>query len=140
MATKKTAWAKFPHDQKAFDYAGDKLKKAWPALHEGDGEPYPDDKRAAGLLKTAGKAAPKGLVAAALASDLEHRAAFRRRDQLRQLPLGGERHDGKRHAASLTDKRGLDRTAAVSRQQILPLVSMVCGSDRNRRSMQRNGA
>lgn len=81
MATKKTAWAKFPHDQKAFDYAGDKLKKAWPALHEGDGEPYPDDKRAAGLLKTAGKAAPKGLVAAALASALQDAwRAFHRGD------------------------------------------------------------
>ena len=32
MATKKSSWAKFPHDAKAFDYAGDKLKKSWPAL------------------------------------------------------------------------------------------------------------
>ena len=68
MASKKSGWAKFPHDQKAFDFSGDKLKKAWPSLHSGDCEPYPDDKRAAALIKAAGKAAPKGLKAEELAS------------------------------------------------------------------------
>jgi hypothetical protein len=72
MAAKKSAgWAKFPHDAKAFDYAGDKLKKAWPALHAGACEPFPDDKRAAALLKAAGKAAPKGMAADALADALQ---------------------------------------------------------------------
>lgn len=71
MATKKSGWAKFPHDAKAYDYGGDKLKKAWPALHAGDAEPYPDDKRAAALIKAAGKAAPKGLDAATLAGQLQ---------------------------------------------------------------------
>jgi tetratricopeptide (TPR) repeat protein len=71
MATKKTSWAAFPHDAKAFDYDGDKLKKAWPRLHAGDQEPYPDDKRAAALVKAAGKAAPKGLAAADLAAALQ---------------------------------------------------------------------
>lgn len=71
MATKKSGWARFPHDAKAFDYGGDKLKKAWAALHAGDGEPFPDDKRAAALIKAAGKAAPKGLDAAALATQLQ---------------------------------------------------------------------
>ena len=71
MATKKSGWAKFPHDNKAFDYSGDKLKKAWPSLHAGDGEPFPDDKRAAALIKAAGKAAPKGLDNAALAERLQ---------------------------------------------------------------------
>src|SRR5690606_1744021 len=42
MAAKKSAWARFPHDAKGFDYAGDKLKKAWPELHAGDAEPFPD--------------------------------------------------------------------------------------------------
>lgn len=59
MAAKSSKWAAFPHDAKAFAYAGDALKKAWPALHAGDTEPYPDAKRAAALLKAAGKAAPK---------------------------------------------------------------------------------
>lgn len=71
MATKKTSWAKFPHDNKAFEVAGDKLKKAWPQLHAGDGELFPDDKRAAALIKAAGKSAPKGMDAAVLAERLQ---------------------------------------------------------------------
>ena len=67
----KTAWATFPHDAKAFAYAGEALKKAWPKLHAGDCEPFPDDKRAAALIKAAGKAAPKGLDAAGLAQALQ---------------------------------------------------------------------
>ena len=81
MAAKKSAWARFPHDAKGFDYAGDKLKKAWPALHAGDTEPFPDDKRAAALIKAAGKAAPKGLDATALAEALQEAwRAFHRGD------------------------------------------------------------
>jgi tetratricopeptide (TPR) repeat protein len=71
MATKKSGWAAFPHDAKAFDLAGDKLKKAWARLHAGDQEPFPDDKRAAALIKAAGKAAPKDKDAAALAQALQ---------------------------------------------------------------------
>ncbi|MDN5782087.1 MAG: hypothetical protein L0H23_08715 [Luteimonas sp.] len=67
----KTSWAAFPHDAKAYAYAGDALKKAWPKLHAGDCELFPDDKRAAALLKAAGKAAPK-LDAAALATALQN--------------------------------------------------------------------
>ncbi|MBP3985318.1 hypothetical protein J5837_12970 [Pseudoxanthomonas helianthi] len=70
MAAKSSKWAAFPHDAKAFAYAGDALKKAWPALHAGDAEPYPDAKRAAALLKAAGKSAPK-LDADALATALQ---------------------------------------------------------------------
>ena len=55
----KSGWAAFPHDAKGYAYAGDALKKAWPKLHAGDCEPFPDAKRAAALLKAAGKAAPK---------------------------------------------------------------------------------
>jgi tetratricopeptide (TPR) repeat protein len=78
----KTSWAAFPHDARAYAHAGDALKKAWPKLHAGDCERYPDDKRAAALLKAAGKAAPK-LDAAALAVALQdawrdfHRGAFK---------------------------------------------------------------
>ncbi len=67
----KTAWAAFPHDAKAFAYAGDALKKAWPKLHASDCEPFPDAKYAAILIKAAGKAAPKGLDADALADALQ---------------------------------------------------------------------
>lgn len=82
MATKKSGWAKFPHDAKAFDLAGDKLKKAWLALHAGDGEPFPDENRAAALLKSAGKKAPKDVDAKELSSQLQlawrafHRGEF----------------------------------------------------------------
>ena len=43
----KKAWAAFPHPDKAFQYDGAKLAKAWSALHAGDQEPYPDEKRVA---------------------------------------------------------------------------------------------
>ena len=77
MATK---WAAFPHDAKGFAYAGDALKKAWPQLHAGDCEPFPDAKHAAALIKAAGKAAPK-LDADALADALQDAwRAFHRGD------------------------------------------------------------
>lgn len=81
MAAKKSpAWAAFPHDAKAFQYAGDALKKAWPKLHAGDCEPFPDARHAAALLKAAGKLAPK-LDAEALATALQDAwRAFHRGD------------------------------------------------------------
>ena len=67
MATP-SRWAPFPHDAAGYAYPGDALKKAWPKLHAGDCEPWPDARRAAALLGSAGKAAPKldadGLAAA----------------------------------------------------------------------------
>ena len=47
----KSGWAPFPHPDNSFDYPGDKLAKAWPKLHAGDLEPFPDDKHVAKLLK-----------------------------------------------------------------------------------------
>ena len=82
MAAKKSAsgWAAFPHDAKAYAYAGDALKKAWPKLHAGDCEPFPDARRAAALLKATGKTAPK-LDADALAAALQDAwRAFHRGD------------------------------------------------------------
>lgn len=76
----KSSWAAFPHDAKGYAYAGDALKKAWPKLHAGDCEPFPDAKRAAALLKAAGKSAPK-LDAEALAEALQDAwRAFHRGD------------------------------------------------------------
>jgi tetratricopeptide (TPR) repeat protein len=40
---KKANWSKFPYPDKAYQYAGAALKKAWPRLHRGDCEPFPDD-------------------------------------------------------------------------------------------------
>lgn len=49
MASRK--WIAFPYPDKAFDFAGDKLAKAWKVLHAGDQEPFPDLKWAATALK-----------------------------------------------------------------------------------------
>ena len=43
----KKAWAAFAHPSKAFEYDGAKLARAWPVLHAGDLEPFPDEKRVA---------------------------------------------------------------------------------------------
>ena len=48
MAVKK--WTAYPHDANAFSYAGPALKKAWPRLHCGDGESYPDAKNIASAI------------------------------------------------------------------------------------------
>jgi len=66
----KAKWAAFPHADKAFDYAGDKLAKAWPKLHAGDQEPYPDTARVAALLKAHPKLG-KATEAAAIATKLQ---------------------------------------------------------------------
>ena len=72
MATKnKAGWAALPSAAPRFDFSGDALKKAWKDLHAGDREPFPDDKRAAALIKALGKSAPKGLDAGALADALQ---------------------------------------------------------------------
>jgi tetratricopeptide (TPR) repeat protein len=46
-----TQWSRFPYDQKPYTCAGEALRKAWPRLHAGDLEPYPD---AAALASLAG--------------------------------------------------------------------------------------
>ena len=71
MAKSKDSWAPYKSDAKAPDFGGDKLQRAWKQLHAGDGEPFPDEKRAASLINAAGKAAPKGLDAKALAAALQ---------------------------------------------------------------------
>jgi tetratricopeptide (TPR) repeat protein len=68
MAGKK-GWAAFPHDSKAFDYAGDKLAKNWGKLHAGDCETFPDEAHLSKLLKSnpkLGKAADAAKLAQAL--------------------------------------------------------------------------
>ncbi|WP_440222871.1 hypothetical protein ACQQ2N_17610 [Dokdonella sp. MW10] len=64
----KKAWTAFPYPDKAFDYAGAALAKAWPKLHAGDLEPFPDEAHVAALLE----ANPKlGKDAAAIATQLQ---------------------------------------------------------------------
>ena len=79
MAGKK--WAPFPHPDKAYDHAGDRLARAWKTLHAGDLEPWPDTARIAALLK---KNPKLGKDAAAVSGALReawreyHRGAFQR--------------------------------------------------------------
>ena len=42
---KTSAWSAFPHDHTPFEYNGNRLAQAWPALHRGDCEPFPDADR-----------------------------------------------------------------------------------------------
>lgn len=67
----KSAWAALPKGMQGFAFPGDVLKKAWPKLHAGDQEPFPDKKRATALIEAAGKQAPKGLDADSLAQALQ---------------------------------------------------------------------
>jgi len=63
----KSGWTAFPHPDKAYDYAGDKLAKAWPKLHAGDQEPFPDDRHIGKLIKSnPGIGKDSGKIAAAL--------------------------------------------------------------------------
>jgi len=63
----KKGWTAFPYPDKAFDYSGERLAKAWKDLHAGDQEPYPDEPHVATLLGRGGKAGKDvGATAAAL--------------------------------------------------------------------------
>jgi tetratricopeptide (TPR) repeat protein len=74
----KPRWAEFPHPDKAFDYSGDKLAKAWSKLHAGDQEPYPDEKHVGRLVKANAKL---GKDAAKIAAQLQDAwRAFHRGD------------------------------------------------------------
>ncbi len=62
----KKNWTPFSPANKAFEYAGDKLGKAWAKLHAGDQEPFPDDAHIGKLIKAnskLGKAAAAGKIA-----------------------------------------------------------------------------
>lgn len=43
-------WTPFPNPDPAFDYAGARLREAWPRLHAGDREPFPDRESVAELI------------------------------------------------------------------------------------------
>lgn len=86
----KAAWAKFPYDAKAFAYEGAALESAWPKLHAGDCEPFPDGKRATALLRSLGAAAPD-LDADGLSSALQDAwRAFHRGDFQRAFDIGSK--------------------------------------------------
>lgn len=53
-------WHAFPHDASGFEFEGDALRSAWPELHCGDCEPFPDPEHVAAVLETHPGAAPRG--------------------------------------------------------------------------------
>ncbi|MDK9697609.1 MAG: hypothetical protein OEL76_14605 [Siculibacillus sp.] len=55
----KPRWTAFPHPSKDHDYADAALEKAWPRLHRGDCEPYPDAAQLAALVEANPKLKPK---------------------------------------------------------------------------------
>ncbi|MDZ4813823.1 MAG: hypothetical protein SGI99_14600 [Pseudomonadota bacterium] len=86
MAGKK--WAAFPHPDKAFDFAGDKLEKNWPKLHAGDQEPFPDEGQISKLIKSNSKLG-KATEAAKLAAQLQEGwRAFHRGDFQQAFEIG----------------------------------------------------
>jgi hypothetical protein len=120
----KKGWAAFPHEAKAFDYAGDKLAKAWDKLHAGDCEAFPDEARVTKLLKAnpkLGKAADAAKLADALqdAWRAYHRgdfqAAFEAGEKLGALGASVAVKAGGIHAIYLLDdeKERLKRYEAL---------------------------
>lgn len=63
---KSKAWAAFPHDRKGLDFAGAKLEKAWPVLHAGDCEPFPDADHVEACLKASKQKLDAGAAAGQL--------------------------------------------------------------------------
>jgi tetratricopeptide (TPR) repeat protein len=91
MTNKKMVWAPLPGKHKEFDYDLSTLHKAWSKLHVGDGEEYPDQKRAEQLIKAAGKFAPKGMNASILAEQLQSAwLAFHRGEFQKAFEIGSE--------------------------------------------------
>lgn len=91
-------WTPFSQPDPAYDYVGERLREAWPRLHAGDHEPFPDRAHIAELLADEAQLgdAALGTDAEAIASGLQEawrdfhrgdfRQAFERRMQLG--PLG----------------------------------------------------
>ncbi|MDE1885365.1 MAG: hypothetical protein KGH92_05605 [Xanthomonadaceae bacterium] len=119
----KSTWAPFPHPDKAYDYAGDKLAKAWKTLHAGDQEPFPDEKHVARLIKANAKL---GKDAGQIAAQLQdawrafHRGDFQQAHDagvaLKALGASVAIKAGGIHAAYLlkSDKDKLARYAALA--------------------------
>lgn len=78
-------WTSFPNPDPAFDFSGERLREAWPRLHAGDREPFPDRDDIAELIATEVRLgdAAVGTDAGKIAADLQdawrdfHRGEFR---------------------------------------------------------------
>ncbi|HXS73407.1 MAG TPA: hypothetical protein VN725_05130 [Rhodanobacteraceae bacterium] len=91
-------WTPFPHPDPAFDYPGEHLREAWPQLHAGDREPFPDRDSIAEMLAAESRLGDcaLGTDAGAIAQGVQdawrafHRGEFARAHELgtRVGPLG----------------------------------------------------
>lgn len=84
----KSRWTAFPHRSKDYDYPGDALEKAWPRLHRGDCEPFPDAATLAAAIAASPKAAPKMGLDEAAAILCDAWRAYHRGDFAAAVDLG----------------------------------------------------
>lgn len=84
----KPRWTAFPHASKAYDYAGPALAKAWPRLHQGDCEPFPDEAGLAALVAADPRLKPKATLAEAAAILQDAWRAYHRGDFADAVDLG----------------------------------------------------
>ncbi len=122
------SWAKFPHESKSFDYAGDKLAKSWSKLHAGDCEAFPDEAAIAARLAAnpkLGKTSAAGVIAETLQEAWRsyHRgdfqAAYEAGESLGALGTSVAVKAGGIHAVYLLD----DEAAQLQRFEALNLMA-----------------
>lgn len=81
-------WKAFPHPSKDFDHPGAELEKAWPRLHRGDCEPFPDVAGLEALIAAAPKLKPKMPLDEAAAVLQDAWRAYHRGDFAAAVDLG----------------------------------------------------
>lgn len=91
-------WTPFPTPNPAFNFSGDRLREAWPRLHAGDREPFPDREYISELIAAEAQLGDTafGIDADKIAAELQdawrafHRGEFREAFErgLRTGPLG----------------------------------------------------
>lgn len=84
----KPRWKAFPHKSTDYDYKGAALAKAWPRLHQGDCEPFPDAKALEKLVAAHPRLKPKGSLEDAAATLQEAWRAYHRGDFAEAAELG----------------------------------------------------
>ncbi len=84
----KTRWKPFPYADKAYDYAGTRLKEQWSRLHHGDCEPYPTLGELKKLVERHREFAPSGSLEQATAKLQDAWRAYHRGDFGLAVELG----------------------------------------------------
>lgn len=84
----KTRWKPFPYADKAYDYAGTRLKEQWPRLHNGDRERYPTLGDLTKLVEKHEEFAPSGSLEQAAAKLQDAWRAYHRGDFGQAVELG----------------------------------------------------